>query len=709
MIQASCNDTSGVHETRTVPVSPVISSSFTIPTAQFVFARKPCIQVSTSSAQQCTVRKASVEAACSQCFDMSRPDVRFSKTMNAQIMSKNVYFHSNLSDRMSDYEDVWCSSVSDTDGLLNCGVRTKRRAVCDLGSPVSAGTDFSFLPFRLNHEDNISTDKSFDVNVAYPSSVVMSSQHGDTSKIGSNLPIGICNNEPVPVRTSLCQNTTVSRLKSSSVSSLINICSPKYADPVDAVFCNKDAHMQLCRFRRWSEPFVSSPMICDDTGVTPNTSVKNDCSQSVLRSFPHGTKGMQTLQQHQAEMKTYSGDTQCMVDQSSFIDRPHYGSSNASGVSEKLLMKADWCDRFNRLKLRNEAIVKRCHLFTSPHQQSGMDHSLSTANCGAVSFSLSCLPTSYTCTQSNCIQQGSRFSELSTMQDIISDSMPKLIVEPLNGTYSPSTKTLSDYDNISVNNLASLSNHSTSYCDPWGQGISKDIMCSTSLCFSSIPDLHNPVSMWQTNMLYFQNHVDRSLLLLQKQTVQEQLDTSHGLTESSINDQNMLPFLKNSRLNVFQNVALKPRKHGITEDSLMTPSQRDRRSNHEVIKLTAEKTRDRCCGTVFAVNSLPCEKRPTSYCDAEQFLDTSHDGIFPQDTSLCTLHRDHEDSVSSSASNVALDCIDPDIHIFGRLNRPDLINCHDVALVHHINGDVTAHSPPSKHMHTGWCVNYWFV
>ncbi|XP_025104587.1 LOW QUALITY PROTEIN: uncharacterized protein LOC112570384 [Pomacea canaliculata] len=332
------------------------------------------------------------------------------------------YFRSSLSDKMSDYEDIWRSSCYDTDSVRNGSVRGH---VYDEGSTVTAVSDFSKMivfkrPKRLIHQqiDGMSalTDKSRQLEIV---SLVPSQAHVKCPPHMDRL----------------------TRLKSSSESSLATLASPIYAEPADAIVLrDKRLRASKLKSRRRSAP-SSAGQFGDTENNSKGVHVSKEPSLATILS-PDAVKtqdsdsdkfDFELKPSHAAVRKLNTG-----ISRSNSVRTPQ----EMARLAQK---KPAWQERFKRLKLGTKVLTSQqspysasCQNSYHPQQMSFDDNLFvleeDTLLDSGPSFrpSLGKFPV-YQQRQGHNkgVNRASYFSESSTMQDIISCAMPELLVRPI--------------------------------------------------------------------------------------------------------------------------------------------------------------------------------------------------------------------------------------------------------------------------------------
>lgn len=412
------------------------------------------------------------------------------------------YFRSSLSDKMSDYEDIWRSSCYDTDSVRNGSVRGH---VYDEGSTVTAVSDFSkmivFKRPKQPHQqiDGISalTDKSRQLEIV--------------SLVPSQAPVKC---PPHMDR--------LTRLKSSSESSLATLASPIYAEPADAIVLrDKRLRASKLKSRRRSAP-SSAGQFGDTENNSKGVHVSKEPSLATILS-PDAVKtqdsdsdkfDFELKPSHAAVRKLNTG-----ISRSNSVRTPQ----EMARLAQK---KPAWQERFKRLKLGTKVLTSQqspysasCQNSYHPQQMSFDDNLFvleedTLLDSGPSSFrpSLGKFPV-YQQRQGHNkgVNRASYFSESSTMQDIISCAMPELLVRPIQTQIKiQGSKPLSEYDNFDPYAPPSTSSCSTIFCKPWEAGIVGSLIKSSASHLPPAMDLQERVQKWQEANENFHDHHSRT-------------------------------------------------------------------------------------------------------------------------------------------------------------------------------------------------------
>ncbi|CAL1531236.1 unnamed protein product [Lymnaea stagnalis] len=300
----------------------------------------------------------------------------------------------------------------------------------------------------------------------------------------------------------------LSRLKSSSESSLATASSPLYAEPVDAVkLRDKNGKAINIQVRRLSAPLAANQILEKqkksqykvskhpqlDTILSPDAQPVNNPTQN---KFIFDT----------AAIKSQSpGVPSAPVKLSrSFSMRTHQEMS-------QLQRKQSWKDRLNRLKLGTKVLTRNLTPPTAiSMRKPGANQSDQTLDTGLFkddptlsnSGQNKTLPGKFPVEQHH--DRASCFSESSTVQDLISCAHPELTIRPI----VPITRSvnevqgaaLSEYDNLQIYRASTDSSQGTVYSPPWETGTANKLIREPPLNTHVLPpamDFQERIQRWQ--------------------------------------------------------------------------------------------------------------------------------------------------------------------------------------------------------------------
>ncbi|XP_076463753.1 uncharacterized protein LOC143295940 isoform X2 [Babylonia areolata] len=450
---------------------------------------------------------------------IGRPNLYSMTPVELLNLPENTYFRSSLSDKMSDYEDIWRSSYYDTDSVKNGSVKGAGASGYEVGSCVTARSDFSKF-FAVNGNKDGMEER--------PVSAVITTS-ADTPPVLTLSAVP----PPPPVSDKVCVNPKLlhpvgrlTRLKSSSESSLATLASPVYAEPADAVvFRERPGQTSRSRVRRRSAPSVSSQAAPDNVAKQSSHAAKPSTF------FPFSTKdrddNTQSRKASAAAQPKKLSSSMTRVRSGGGMSRSQSMRTHQE-VARLAQKRPGWQERFNRLKLGTKVLSHSGSPYaaTSQGTKPQLDESLfvvqeNPAMRGGVSVGGSPDTTTTTPTLNkfpvyqrsrpiHAVNRGSVFSESSTVQDIISCAMPELMVRPIQTQHLTvhAHKPLSEYDNFNPYAPPSASSHGTIFCTPWEGGVADTLMRSTSSKTQLPPamNLQERVQKWQEANQTFHQH-----------------------------------------------------------------------------------------------------------------------------------------------------------------------------------------------------------
>ena len=497
----------------------------------------PHIQLVGASPQSCAMSDASSQtdfSSLNKHKPKGEPNLYSMTPVELLNLPENTYFRSSLSDKMSDYEDIWRSSYYDTDSVRNGSV--KGAGAYDAGSSMTARSDFSkFFAVTGNRESSRAAGVE----------VVISSLDDEPNILAVQPPPPVLvKSERTHIDNKLLLHPVdrLSRLKSSSDSSLATVSSPVYAEPADAVvFRERQIRASRGKVRRRSAPSVSSqalppelaqqhcqPRRKQPAGAEPSrlaTILSPDAVDRPENADPPGKFDFPTRKVGSLESRQRSGGG---MSRSQSMRTPQE-------VARLAKKKPGWQERFNRLKLGTKVLTRSGSPYAATVQsvQPQLDDSLFVAEESSASPSLSRFPVYQQSWLAHALNRGSYFSESSTVQDIISCAMPELMVRPIQTQHlvGQTGKPLSEYDNFNPYAPPSASSHGTIFCKPWEGSMVDTLMRSSKTHLPPAMDLQERVQKWQEANQSFHHHQHREQLQkdprLQHQQRREQRQQQH--------------------------------------------------------------------------------------------------------------------------------------------------------------------------------------
>ena len=426
--------------------------------------------------------------------------------LQEQGLSDNMYFRSNLSDKMSDYEDIWRSSHYDADSVRYGSIRGG--GTFDLDSSMTAQSDFSNFFVVGGDRDGV-VSPTTPATAASPEMSQPSAQSGPQrhEATEASLPPSAASLTSTGDSTLTRQFGRLSRLRSSSESSLATVASPVYAEPADAVkFRHKESQFTRGVPRRRSAPTMSSDNTSTERGQRHRRSEQN--------------VGKEELADLWGEAKDHTGSGRRTGRPSSSPQRdsvsPHRQSWHQSQDSGKPGPKrAGWQERFNRLKLGNK-MVGQDTASTHSLQSTSLDDSLFVVE--ETPPGPSAAPSLQTLHKFPVFQQQGQDS--CTAQDIMAYTMPELTLDPPHAAARRLAKPLSEYDNLNPYAPPSASSYGTTFCKPWEGGVVGSLIRSSASRLPPAMDLQERVQKWQeANRTFHHQHHHHSL---QQQQIEEE-------------------------------------------------------------------------------------------------------------------------------------------------------------------------------------------
>ncbi|XP_013077623.2 uncharacterized protein LOC106063724 isoform X2 [Biomphalaria glabrata] len=492
---------------------------------------------------------------------------------------ENSYFKSNLSDKLSDYEDIWRSSCSEADRQskihdprtalevklnnnggnfvkkkvlrktikdsppLSLKIQASRDAVTG-GSTGLSALDQARQIARSDSEEEIrpplKMDNKSSSAMASVNSLLRAEQNHSVEHYTKQLPSVHYNQITSPnkiiqenngKKPSLLPLGHLSRLKSSSESSLATASSPLYAEPVDAVkLRDKNGKAINIQVRRLSAPLSVNQLKDKQTKASHKVS-KHPQLDTILSP---DAQDCVTLSQNK-----FSFDTSVIQSQVPPVITTRLSRSNSMRTPHEmsqLQRKLSWKDRLNRLKLGTKVLT---HNLTPPSAISIRQKNLMDSNQIDVEYSHD-LPSSGTVTRKFPtdhlqIQRASGFSESSTVQDLITCVHPELTVCPIarpnKGLERRDTAPPSEYDNLQAYRASTHSSQGTVYSPPWESGTANKLIRDPPVVPPVMPpamDFKERIQRWQqANSSYEDNTQIFNFSSTYQQSHQEQRQVVH--------------------------------------------------------------------------------------------------------------------------------------------------------------------------------------
>lgn len=461
-----------------------------------------------------------------------KSNLYFTTSLDLLNIPDNQYFKSSLSDKMSDYEDVWRSSSCATP-ISSVQGKTKRHK-CKRTNPYPKVAEKSTVtsPTLLNNaisvirsenkiqtciQNNLHTDAG--VQTTHSGSIsqrkLRKSVSLDIQNTQDKLGESFRSDKIVSATISATISTQTSPVKviskpkplknivdkesSASNSSKSGVKSPVYAEPFDALEANEDEHVNLVRIRRRSAPSMGlSGRKAKGVSQGPNL-------ETIM------SPGYESQENYDFEYNLSNGAN---PNDSEVLERIPAPMRRSHSMKERSSQNAD----NNMTVLDRESIkhvaseLEKLHIAKGSNvnkQQSGYSQFKEDSlfdycdDQEQVTPTLSRFPVNRP-SKLNDASRHSMFSELSTVEDLISSVNPQLTVKPLQQIptiiYSGA---MSEYDNLTSHYapVSTRSNAETEFCAPWDKTFYGSLLnCDPK----SVPqmDLHSRILAWQKDTLH---------------------------------------------------------------------------------------------------------------------------------------------------------------------------------------------------------------
>ena len=692
----------------------------------------PHIQLMGATPQSCAMSDASSQTdftSLNKHKPKGRPNLYSMTPVELLNLPDNTYFRSSLSDKMSDYEDIWRSSYYDTDSVRNGSV--KGAGGYDVGSSMTARSDFSkFFAVNSNRESSGAAQVE----------VVISSLDDESNLLAVQPPAPVpLKSESTRVENKLLLHPVgrLSRLKSSSDSSLATISSPVYAEPADAVvFRERQSRASRGKVRRRSAPSVPSQTFPPERAEHPqhHLTQPGGAEPSRLATIYSPDAVDQPANTHASKKFDFLPRKVVGVEPR----QRKGGGGGGSGMTRSQSMrtpqevarlakkKPGWQERFNRLKLGTKVLSHSGSPYaaTAQSSQPQLDDSLFVSEENSASPSLSRFPVYQRSRLAHAINRGSYFSESSTVQDIISCAMPELMVRPIQTQQlmvQQMGKPLSEYDNFNPYAPPSASSHGTIFCKPWEGSMVDTLIRSSKTHLPPAMDLQERVQKWQEANQSFhyyqhnQHHQQDPQLQQQQQQQREQQQqhhqqqqqvhqsvvkeahTVHSVTTSAVKHSGAV----NANLNVKAGggvegvVVSKPQSHPQPQPrkSVPHPQPRPQSMYHQTPGRSQAKRLHPQLVRSFSNPGQPLE--PPSQQPGNQTQQQQHQHLHPQGQHGQQGHLHHQGYHHQQGNHhqqgyhqqqghqavTEVSSVTPDSRTGGlSSNCPDVINCHHIAM-----------------------------
>ncbi|XP_050407015.2 protein sprint isoform X2 [Patella vulgata] len=437
----------------------------------------------------------------------NKSNLYFSTSLDLVNIPETTYFKSSLSDKLSDYEDIWKNSVSDSESVRNnlCQ-RLNRHLVTD------SGTSINMVP-RINNNMHPGSDCAV--------------KNVDKTKVDKVLSQKIANTEPgnhgfvksvKTVQTAELKTfrsefskilrkkppplAALSRVKSSSTSSLTNLTSPVYMEPVDAVKLNGKSALSV-RIRRLSAP--SGPLKQMDKQVSRNPGLETILSprQMIEEKKKFFTFGQQSAQAH---LQMQSQRREKRISRSQSMRTGQENRSSGQKIWQRKLLKLNIQNNEHVLQGQQNGDSNRNE--RTGHVNSFDDSMFSAEDMDNESPSspLSKFPVYQppNVTDRN-TNRTSYYSESSTVQDMISGAHPELAVRPIHLQH---LKRVSEYDNLgqyAAGSNRAPSSVGTVFCKPWDNAFLDNLLEQSLKIHVPAMDPKEKIQQWQEKNKRFEH------------------------------------------------------------------------------------------------------------------------------------------------------------------------------------------------------------
>lgn len=255
----------------------------------------------------------------------------------------------------------------------------------------------------------------------------------------------------------------LSRMKSSSESSLATVSSPLYAEPADAVkLRDKNGKIVNIQIRRRSVPSAANLKVKDKSGRNQQTKVSQDPQLDTIFSPDAQSTGSNNLQSKflfdisNAKTQSKSAATNVSICRSQ--------SMRTTNEMNQLQSRQSWKDRLSRLKLGTKVLTRNATPPTAPNFRKNLSAEIANPDLENIIFRDSALlqappalsnsyPGRFPVSGQHELYRASCFSESSTVQDLISCAYPELSVRPIVTRFmrpddKAEGKPPSEYDNL---------------------------------------------------------------------------------------------------------------------------------------------------------------------------------------------------------------------------------------------------------------------
>lgn len=461
-----------------------------------------------------------------------KSNLYFTTSLDLLNIPENQYYKSNLSDKMSDYEDVWRSSTCATP-ISSVKGKTKRQ-ICKRTCPYPKVTEKSTItsPTLLNNavsvmrtdvqhkiqtsiQNNLHTDAG--VQTSHSGSIKQNLRksasldiHNTQDRLGESFRL-----EKMVQATTSTQTSPVKviskpkplkkmddKVSCASGSSKSGIKSPVYAEPFDALACHESEHLNIVRVRRRSAPSMGlsgrklksvsqGPTL--ETILSPSYETHENCD--VETDFTSGA--------NETELDAINRSHR-MRRSHSMQERSSKNADNDMKVLDRESIK-NVASELEKLHLTKNSNVDNHQTGYHQYGKNSVFDACDEQDQEQVTPTLSRFPV-YRPSKLNDVSRHSMFSELSTVEDLISSVNPQLTIKPMKQIptiiYSGA---MSEYDNLTSHYAppSGRSNAETEFCAPWDNTFCSSLL-NTGTDPKSVPemDLHSRILAWQRDNLH---------------------------------------------------------------------------------------------------------------------------------------------------------------------------------------------------------------
>ncbi|XP_041351460.1 uncharacterized protein LOC121370362 [Gigantopelta aegis] len=509
--------------------------------------------------------------------ERGKSSLHYTTSLDLLHIPEQSYFRSDLSDKMSDYEDIWKNNLSETESNnknnVTCNISTQttnspgpfiptvhndiRHSVlspleeehlpkCNIHKAIAMGTvttqndqkhALSEENFRTKQSEKYALavetvrahhdQSSASVTATSEHRVLQSQEYTSTMQINpqtASTSIPLSQNLNSAPKTKPPPLPRLSRIKSSSTSSLSTTASPVYAEPADAVdFKGSKGQAISVRIRRCSAP--SAPVKLQEQWKQMDCQKSKPSECQIAKKTRLDTIFSPRMLQEHVEVSQH-GDTVFSFEgrlrnrpplAETFAHRKVVQRSQSLKVAverkTKLSRQKSWRERFSKLKLdgaQNAVGGDGNRLKTiedlNAQELCKLDDALFSLEDlekngdDIQSPTLSKFPVYKKKLPTDTGNRASCFSESSTVQDMISCALPDLTIRPMIPQTLANVKRVSEYDNL-LNLYAppsAASSVGTVFCKPWDNQPWAKLLPAGDTELQKDMSANDRVKLWQT-------------------------------------------------------------------------------------------------------------------------------------------------------------------------------------------------------------------